>query len=434
MIGSLGILKQIRARLPKRLIPWRHSYGATGLVRLPGIKGSDDLNHPTAAKALQHPAVVAAVNTISRGIAVAPIKVIAKGGGEAAPEALRVEDWLNRSWSHGVTAYDAKEKIVRDILLHGIGAGVVTKSAGRPVAIHIVEPSTLTKERKPNGAITYRITAVDPAIVWDTSQVVELTWMTDSDGVGFFNPVEVGWSAISAGLLAIAFQRDFWARGASPWLIAKTEGVTNMGDERWEAAQKNLSRTMDMMVKGGRRMVLLPDRVSFTEVGMDPNAAQLTELGEQSVEQIARLYGIPLSFLADPRAGGYASLEEESRRLLRQTLAPYAMKLEKQLDKCLFPAGQHHVKVDLDAELRGDSATRWANHNIALRSGVLTPNEVRELEGYMPSDNPAADMLWRQGAMEPLEEPTDEPEPELPQLPFNAPFEPSQEETTNEEE
>ena len=425
MVSTLGIWNQIRARLPKRLFPWGHSYGSTGVLRLPGIEGAGDIRTPRVSTALQHPAVVAAVTTISRGIAVAPLKVVASDGGEPGPEAKRIEGWLNRSWAHGVTAYDGKAKLVKDVLLHGVGAAVVTRTAGRPVALHVLDPETLTKERKPNGSITYRISAVDPVSVFDTSEVVEINWLLDPDGIGWVSPIDAGWSAISAGLLAILYQRDLFGRGASPWLILKGD-ERSIGEEGWSAAQDAFNRRLDQLQSGGRRAVLLPDRVDVTEVGMDPQAAQLEQLGQQSVEQIARLYGIPLSFLADPRAGGYASLEEESRRLVRQSLAPYAVQLEQQLDKVLFPAGMHRVLVDLDAGIRGDAATRWANHAIAVRSGILTPNEIREIEGIPPSNDSAADTLMRQGALVPLS--SDEPE-----MPFNEPVDPFEEEDPDNE-
>ena len=399
------------------------------MLRLPGIKGSGDLQTPRVSTALQHPAVVAAVTTISRGIAVAPIKVVPARGGQPAPDALRVESWLNRSWAHGMTAYDGKAKLVRDVLLHGVGAAVVTRAAGRPVALHVLDPQTLTKERKPNGSITYRISAVDPVSVFPTDDVVEVNWMIKHDGISWVNPIDAGWSAISAGLLAILYQRDLFGRGASPWLILKGD-ERSIGEEGWAATQEQFNRRIDQLQSGGRRAVLLPDRIDVTEIGMDPQAAQLQQLGQQSVEQIARLYGIPLSYLADPRSGGYASLEEESRRLVRQSLAPYATQLEQQLNKVLFPAGMHKVKVDLDDGIRGDVATRWANHAVAVRSGIMTPNEIREIEGMEPSDDPAADVLLRQGALVPLSS----DEPEEPQLPPDGQANPFEEEDPDDEE
>lgn len=33
---------------------------------------------------------------------------------------------------------------------------------------------------------------------------------------------------------------------------------------------------------------------------------------------------------------------------------------------------------------RGDPATRWQTHAIAAQNGILTVDEIREVEGYSP--------------------------------------------------
>ena len=42
------------------------------------------------------------------------------------------------------------------------------------------------------------------------------------------------------------------------------------------------------------------------------------------------------------------------------------------------------LELDLGGFLRGDPAQRWAGYDIAIKNQVLTPNEVREAEGYNP--------------------------------------------------
>ena len=50
-----------------------------------------------------------------------------------------------------------------------------------------------------------------------------------------------------------------------------------------------------------------------------------------------------------------------------------------------FTAGSSSMlELDLGGFLRGDPAQRWAGYDIAIKNHVLTPNEVREAEGYNP--------------------------------------------------
>ncbi|HEX6959958.1 MAG TPA: phage portal protein, partial [Ferrovibrio sp.] len=44
------------------------------------------------------------------------------------------------------------------------------------------------------------------------------------------------------------------------------------------------------------------------------------------------------------------------------------------------------VTLDLSGLLRGDDEARWKNHEIAVKNRILTPNEVREAEGWNRRD------------------------------------------------
>ena len=49
----------------------------------------------------------------------------------------------------------------------------------------------------------------------------------------------------------------------------------------------------------------------------------------------------------------------------------------------LAPNGQT-IRFNFEAFLRPDTLTRYQAHEIALRNGFLTPNEVRKIEGLNP--------------------------------------------------
>lgn len=42
------------------------------------------------------------------------------------------------------------------------------------------------------------------------------------------------------------------------------------------------------------------------------------------------------------------------------------------------------ITVDLSGLLKGDHEARWRANEIALRNGVLTVDEIREQEGWLP--------------------------------------------------
>ena len=71
------------------------------------------------------------------------------------------------------------------------------------------------------------------------------------------------------------------------------------------------------------------------------------------------------------------------------TLAPWARKIEAEFARSVFPSsGQFELELDLSGFLRGDPATRWNAHKIAIEAGVLDPDEVRQVEGWNPRTKP----------------------------------------------
>ena len=67
-------------------------------------------------------------------------------------------------------------------------------------------------------------------------------------------------------------------------------------------------------------------------------------------------------------------------------ILPWVRKLEAEFQRVVFadPTGDFHLELDMSGLMRGDYSQQWAAYKIALYSGVLTPNEVREAAGYNP--------------------------------------------------
>ena len=64
---------------------------------------------------------------------------------------------------------------------------------------------------------------------------------------------------------------------------------------------------------------------------------------------------------------------------VRFTLRPLAIKIEEAMST-LLPRGQR-ATFNFDAVLRADTRTRYEAHEIALRAGFMTVEEIRALEG-----------------------------------------------------
>ena len=82
----------------------------------------------------------------------------------------------------------------------------------------------------------------------------------------------------------------------------------------------------------------------------------------------------------------YSNVEQEWLGFTRFTLLSYLRKIEEALTE-FTPRGQT-VRFNIETLLRTDTRSRYEAHKIAIESGFLTVNEVREIEGLPPLEAP----------------------------------------------
>ena len=422
----MSIVSWVKDRVKK--LNWGYQSGvSSAIVGVPKITGPVDLTQKRIDIALQLPAVWAAVQVLSRGIASVPIRIRnVDRGVDITDEARLLERMLNRAWNPLTTSYDARVQLMRNALLHGRGIAVILRPrGGRASELHVLEPTYITKRRFEDGRIRFEWGPGGQDVqVFMASDVIELVMFPESDGLNAYDPIAIGWPAIQAGLEALSYSAEYFSQGAQPGIVFTGNSASI---HAWDSIDTEINARLDRMRKKSGAALFLPDGVDVTPIGHDPRHSQLLELQRFSVDQISRLYGVPTTVLGDLRYGTLANVEQESIRFAKHALSHWASMMEQQLSLRLFPKGQHEVELDLEAVLRGDTATRWNKYTAALRSGVMTPNEVRLAEGLGKSDIEGADELWLQGAMVAMSKQMEEPEePEV--MPFSEEGEEEEEE------
>lgn len=131
--------------------------------------------------------------------------------------------------------------------------------------------------------------------------------------------------------------------------------------------------------------------LAYTPLHLKPEEVQWLEAQKFGVTGIARLFGIPSSYMLAPVEGAsltYKNQEQEDISFVRFTLMRYLREIELAVSG-LLPRTQV-ARWNVDALLRTDTHTRYQAHEIGLRSGFLTLPEVRAIEGLDPLPEGAA--------------------------------------------
>lgn len=131
-------------------------------------------------------------------------------------------------------------------------------------------------------------------------------------------------------------------------------------------------------------------RVAILDLGLDykPLAAsntdaQFIESKEVSIRDIARYFGVPLYKLQEGKQA-YGSNEQNAIEYVVGTLHPNVTQYEEErtwklLTKSQVDAGLE-IRINMMAELRGDTAARGQWYKDMLQEGPFSVNDVRALE------------------------------------------------------
>lgn len=138
---------------------------------------------------------------------------------------------------------------------------------------------------------------------------------------------------------------------------------------------------------GRKRPAVLSGGVEFQQITISPLDAQFIEQRQFSVQEIARIFGIPgyLLLVDSGSSLTYSTTEALFRLFLVSTLNPTYLEPIEHVFSQMLP-GNARARFRTDEILRADTTARYQAYEIGLRAGFLTVDEIRDLERLPPLD------------------------------------------------
>lgn len=142
-------------------------------------------------------------------------------------------------------------------------------------------------------------------------------------------------------------------------------------------------------LKGSRKIPVLWEGMEFQTLSINNKDAEFLESRKFTVAEIARWYGIPPHLVGDvERTTSWGTgIEEQNLQFLIYSLLPDVTLWEQRVrhDLVLDPE-RYYASMKVDAILRASAQQRYAVYDIAIRNGILSPNECRSLEDLNPRE------------------------------------------------
>jgi HK97 family phage portal protein len=143
-----------------------------------------------------------------------------------------------------------------------------------------------------------------------------------------------------------------------------------------------------------RTVAVLNASTSFQPLSWNPEEMQLIEARRMSKADLELVFGLPTGWLGGMTSSRtYSNIEQDAVQLLKFSLGDHLAQFEQTLTLAL-PRGTV-ARANLDFLMRTDTLSRYQAHAIALSSGFLDVDEVRDIEHRPPLPQDSGDEAAR---------------------------------------
>lgn len=281
----------------------------------------------------------------------------------------------------------------------GNAIGIITarNGYGLPAEIHLVPLAWVSANIIDNVLVEWIIRGKSyrPDQIWHEKQYTV---------AGFhlgLSPIMYAAWCIGEHLSIQDFAISWFTTGGIPRAHMKNEVLPTITDDQAEgikARAKESIRTGDVLVTG--------KDWSYNLLQAEQTGMEWLEARNIGLAEIARFLDCPADLIDASISGSsvtYANVVQRNLQLLIMSLGPAVIRRENALNKLL--PNKQFVKINTDALLRMDPATRAQVINARITGRVLAPSEARLLEDLPPMTEAQMaefDRFWPSRAPQPM--------------------------------
>ncbi len=340
--------------------------------------------------ALKYSAVFACNRVLAETLASCPIHQYEKAedGSRKAITNTKEYELLHYAPNPDMTPVQLKETGAANINLGGnFYAQKVRNGSGeviqlRPITYDRVE---IIQDKK-TSKLSYIIDG-DRDNPWTRDKILHIPGLT-LDGYIGITPIEYCQTALQVGQNQEVFERNFYLNRAS------SSGVfqypNELGDDAFARLKKEIKANYVGLKNAGVPMIL-EGGGTFREVTMKLTDAQFIESKRFRIEDIARIYRVPLHLIGDLQRSTNNNIEHQSLEFIVYTMLPWFKRWEENLNLQMMSKEDHkkgrYFEFKIDALLRGDVAARSEAYAKGRQWGYLSANDIRRLENMNPIPN-----------------------------------------------
>lgn len=139
------------------------------------------------------------------------------------------------------------------------------------------------------------------------------------------------------------------------------------------------------------KVAILDNGLDYKSIGMSFEDAQYLQLAKFNIEEICRIFNVPLHMVGMLDRSTFNNIQQQSIDYISNSIQPTITDIEEEGNYKLFSSQQsnqgYYIKFNMAVALRADDEARSNYYEKMLNLGAYNIDEVRELEDKNPLPN-----------------------------------------------
>lgn len=360
--------------------------------------------------ALMDSVVWACNRIISESVGFIPLSMLKRVSG-SKEEAVNhpMNDAVHNAPTDDMTAQEFRETLTSHTVLGGNGFARILRRSGTNVAygLQLLVPSQVLVDREKEGQrrLLYKVKLDDqtpektyyvtPNKPQDILHIRGIGW----DGTRGFSVVTTARQSIGTALAMDRNVARFFANGGRlPYVLEMSQRFRS--DEDFKKFRADWESTYSEP----HRAPILENGTTYKQIGLNMNDMQLVQSRQAIVAEVCRWFLVSPHLVGDLSRATFNNIEQLALEFVKLTLSTWLNRWEQALWRCVLTPEEksagYFFRHDINALLRGDFQSRMAGYATMLQNGIVSVNEVRDLEDWNPK--PGGDDLHIQLNMQTL--------------------------------
>lgn len=340
----------------------------------------------TADSAMRVAAVYACVRVLATSVAMLPVVVYREAQGRDVPATdVPLYKLLRHRPNGWQTGFDFRLMMTLHLALRGNAyAEKVIAPNGDISDLIPLHPDRVRVYRQKDLSLIYDVrdplTGTTKRLLQD--DVFHIRGMS-SDGIVGLSPIAIAREVFGGALAAQDYGNRLFANDARPGGLLSIKGRLS------PESAKRLKQQWQENFSGSNvhKTAVLEEGTSWQQVGMTNADLQFLDSRKFSVEEIARIFGVPPHKIGELTRSTNNNIEHQGIDFVTSSLMPYLIAWETAIERDLMVGGERdelEVSFVEDALLRGDMPSRYSAYAIGRQWGWLSANDIRARERMAP--------------------------------------------------